>query len=91
MGNPISRTGVFVNLLNGVGHFGDAEGDVYKSIENVVGSEFDDILQDSDGDNTLRGEGGNDVLFSTTGILVTSRSKQAAKKMNLSRKMLVPK
>jgi serralysin len=67
MGNPASETGVFVNLLSGRGHFADAEHDVYSSIENVVGSEFDDIIQDSIEDNLLMGQGGDDVLIATEG------------------------
>ena len=34
----------------------------------MVGSEFDDVLVDSRGDNNLRGEGGDDVLVATDGI-----------------------
>ena len=67
IGNPASETGVFVNLLSGRGHFADAEHDVYSSIENVVGSEFDDIIQDSIEDNLLMGQGGDDVLIATEG------------------------
>jgi hypothetical protein len=67
IGNPASETGVFVDLLSGRGHFADAEHDVYSSIENAVGSEFDDIIQDSIDDNVLMGEGGDDVLIATEG------------------------
>ena len=67
-GDPFSSTGVLVNLLMGAGRFADAEGDAYFNIEDVVGSEFDDVLVDSRGDNNLRGEGGDDVLVATDGI-----------------------
>jgi hypothetical protein len=67
MGNPASQTGVFVDLLSGRGNFADAEHDVYYSIENIVGSEFDDIIQDSVDDNLLMGQGGDDVLIATDG------------------------
>ncbi len=41
---------------------GDAIGDYLVSIENVVGSSFDDSIRGSDGDNTLHGGAGNDTL-----------------------------
>ncbi len=53
--------------MSGRGHFADAEHDVYSSIENVVGSEFDDIIQDSVDDNVLMGQGGDDILIATEG------------------------
>lgn len=67
-----SGTGVDVNLTTGMGSGGSAEGDVLNSIENLIGSVFDDILTgdsgtnrlDGDaGDDVLNGEGGNDVLI----------------------------
>ncbi len=67
VGDPINKTGVFVDLLGGTGHFADAEGDKYGSIENVYGSEFNDVIQDSEGDNTLKGEGGDDILITLSG------------------------
>jgi hypothetical protein len=66
-GNPFNQTGVFIDLFNGKGYFADAEGDTYVSIENVFGSEFDDIILDSLEDNVINGEGGNDILATTLG------------------------
>ena len=45
MGNLVDSSGVLVDLMAGRGHFGDAEGDIYVSIENVIGTEFDDVIQ----------------------------------------------
>ncbi|MFK7753875.1 MAG: Ig-like domain-containing protein [Sedimentitalea sp.] len=41
---------------------GEAAGDTYKSIENVIGSGFDDVLRATNGDNILTGRQGDDVL-----------------------------
>lgn len=66
-----SDTGVTVNLTNGTGTGGDAQGDVINNVENLVGSGYADvltgdsvanILHGRDGDDELRGNGGNDVL-----------------------------
>ena len=57
-----SPTRVFVSLLNNTARFGDAEGDILKSIENVTGSAFNDDLRGNDGVNALNGMAGNDRL-----------------------------
>ena len=57
-----SPTRVFVSLLNNTARFGDAEGDILKSIENVTGSAFNDELRGNDGANALNGMAGNDRL-----------------------------
>jgi serralysin len=57
-----SRTLVVVDL-NSDGHYGDAEGDVYSSIENAVGSQFDDYLFGSASANMLEGRDGDDRIF----------------------------
>ena len=66
-----SETGVSVNLLLNTGVGGTAQGDTFASIENVLGSFFDDtiiggdtdnLLEGGAGDDTLEGEGGNDTL-----------------------------
>ena len=54
--------GVHVNIMVGIGIGADAEGDTYKSIENILGSEFDDILHGNDDDNIIRGYGGHDYI-----------------------------
>ena len=41
---------------------GEAEGDTFFSIENLFGSNFNDVLQGDVGDNIVRGANGNDLL-----------------------------
>ena len=66
-----SDTGVTVNLTTGTGTGGDAQGDVIASVENLVGSNYADVLTGDavanilhglDGDDEILGNGGNDVL-----------------------------
>jgi Ca2+-binding RTX toxin-like protein len=58
---------VTVDLAAGHGFGGDAQDDTYVSIENVVGSNFDDILLGDSGPNTLNGGAGNDHLYGGVG------------------------
>jgi Ca2+-binding RTX toxin-like protein len=59
-----SDDGVLVNLANGQGHWGDAEGDTLISIENLYGSSHDDSLWGNDDNNVLEGGlAGDDTLF----------------------------
>src|SRR5262245_13858237 len=53
---------VIVNLADGTGAGGTAAGDTLISIENAVGSDFDDFLFGSIGSNNLYGQGGDDFL-----------------------------
>lgn len=53
--------GVVANLQTG-GTGGQAAGDIYISVENLQGSDFDDTLIGGRGNNILRGERGNDSL-----------------------------
>ena len=71
-----SPEGVTVDLADGSGHGGDAEGDVLGGIENIVGSSFADRLSGTSndnkivgaaGDDTIEGRGGNDVLDGGSG------------------------
>ena len=59
--------GVYVNLLSGQGHYADAEGDVLKDVEMVVGTIYSDILVSGYESSLLKGSDGNDILVSTGG------------------------
>src|SRR5262249_2836576 len=66
----LAPSGVVASLATG-GTDGEAAGDVYVSIEDLYGSDFNDVLEGNDqantilgmaGANTIRGRGGNDYL-----------------------------
>ena len=71
-----SKAGVDVRLRDGSARGGDATGDLYRDVENVTGSAYNDRLAGSHrpatgsmraGDNTLRGGRGNDALYGGSG------------------------
>lgn len=62
-----SDAGVTVSLTTGRGFGGDAQGDTLISIENIVGSAFDDTLTGDRGNNVLTGGGGSDIFVVTSG------------------------
>ncbi|MEM7470504.1 MAG: calcium-binding protein [Pseudomonadota bacterium] len=57
-----STAGVSVDLELGIAAGGDAEGDTLSSIENLTGSDEDDVLRANDDANTLEGGAGDDIL-----------------------------
>jgi Ca2+-binding RTX toxin-like protein len=57
-----SLSAVEVNLVTGKGKGGTAEGDTLLSIENVVGSDFNDTIIGNTEDNRLEGGKGHDIL-----------------------------
>ncbi len=57
-----ATSGVSVNLLNGRGAFGEAVGDKLSSIEQVVGSDFDDVFSGSKSSHVVHGGGGADTF-----------------------------
>ena len=59
--------GVYVNLLSGECRQADAEGDVLKDVENVIGTIYSDVLVSGFEAALLKGSDGNDVLVSTGG------------------------
>jgi Ca2+-binding RTX toxin-like protein len=62
-----STLGVTVNLATGTGGGGDAAGDTYNGVENVLGSALSDTLTGDAGANSLWGLDGNDVLTGGAG------------------------
>jgi Ca2+-binding RTX toxin-like protein len=59
----LAGAGVIVSLAARLGSGGEAAGDSYSSIENVIGSDHDDRLIGDAGVNQLSGAGGADVLI----------------------------
>ena len=57
-----SKMGVMVDLDEGTGMGGDAEGDELDNIETVIGSDHADTLYGDTGTQTLTGGKGNDLL-----------------------------
>lgn len=72
-----STAGVTINLRDGTGRGGEAEGDEIHGIESVVGSEYDDVITGTDilgsrsragyFENVLFGNGGEDALYGLGG------------------------
>jgi Ca2+-binding RTX toxin-like protein len=62
-----STTGVTASLLIGMGYAGEAQGDRYASIENLLGSSRDDQLTGDDQANRLDGGAGADRLHGGDG------------------------
>src|SRR5450830_681316 len=58
-----SAVGVSVNFVSGRGVGGDAEGDTYNRIQNVIGSAYDDVfIAGSDSQSFDGGSGGSDTV-----------------------------
>ncbi|KQP15541.1 hypothetical protein ASF26_17125 [Methylobacterium sp. Leaf93] len=62
-----SQFGVTVDLLLGTASGGDAEGDTFRGMENLIGSKLADSLTGDDEANTLNGNGGGDSLSGMDG------------------------
>ncbi|MGL5807084.1 MAG: hypothetical protein ACRC11_16860 [Xenococcaceae cyanobacterium] len=63
-----SSAGVNVSLVTGRGSGGDAQNDTLKGIENLEGSEYNDLLTGDTKNNILSGLGGKDTLFGGKGL-----------------------
>ncbi len=62
-------TGVYVNLNKADAQVGsEAEGDVLISIENLIGSGYNDVLIGDGNDNVLEGGAGDDILDGGAGM-----------------------
>lgn len=55
------------DLVSGTGRFGDAAGDVYVSIENIIGGEGGDSILGSAASNHLDGRDGGDLIIGNGG------------------------
>lgn len=63
----LSSAAVQVSLAGGTASGGDAGGDQLTSIENLTGSDFDDVLIGDSGNNVLFGRRGSDLLVGGDG------------------------
>jgi Ca2+-binding RTX toxin-like protein len=63
-----ASAGVIVNLANVAANTGDAAGDTFTSIENVVGTSFADTLTGDEQANSLAGAAGADTLNGGGGV-----------------------
>ncbi|MFB2551546.1 hypothetical protein [Ensifer soli] len=55
-------TGVTVDLLNPGSNTGDAAGDTFSEVENIIGSRRGDVLRGNNGDNVIDGGLGRDTI-----------------------------
>jgi Ca2+-binding RTX toxin-like protein len=58
-----SNEGVYVDMSINLYFGGHATGDTLTSVENLIGSSYDDVLVGYTGTNVLTGAAGNDALF----------------------------
>ena len=56
-----------VSLTTGLGHGGDAEGDLLSNVENLSGSTWNDTLEGNAGNNSLWGNDQYDTLYGRAG------------------------
>ena len=57
-----STTGITLDLLNASANSGDAVGDTFARVENLVGSNAGDVIRGGNVANTILGRGGDDVI-----------------------------
>ncbi|MBP1856739.1 M10 family metallopeptidase [Rhizobium herbae] len=57
-----ATAGVTASMANTAINTGDALGDTYTSIENITGSDFDDLVYGNSSANIVNGGAGNDIL-----------------------------
>ncbi|NER81348.1 MAG: calcium-binding protein, partial [Leptolyngbya sp. SIO1D8] len=62
-----STSGTTINLQNGTASDGFGGTDTLNSIEQVIGSDFNDVIFGSEADDTLSGGDGNDQLYGRAG------------------------
>jgi Ca2+-binding RTX toxin-like protein len=57
-----AKAGVVADLADPINNTGEALGDTYSSVENIIGSAFSDTLRGNENANRLEGHAGNDLL-----------------------------
>lgn len=62
-----ASVGIFVDLTNGSQNTSDATGDTFISIENMIGSDFDDAMRASGQANVINGGNGDDFVLARSG------------------------
>ncbi|MEX6667124.1 hypothetical protein [Pseudomonas sp. W2-17] len=58
---------VEIDLANNISKGGDADGDTFSSIENIIGTSFDDVITGDHLANQLEGGAGDDVIHGGAG------------------------
>lgn len=62
-----ATSGLTVNMLTPSSNTGDAYGDTYINIENLIGSAYNDVLRGNDQANVISGGGGADYFYGNGG------------------------
>lgn len=62
-----AAAGVTVNLVAAQQNTGEAKGDTYQSVENLIGSSHDDHLTGNESANVFKGGDGQDIFFGRGG------------------------
>ncbi|MEQ1951259.1 calcium-binding protein [Mesorhizobium sp. CN2-181] len=63
-----AAAGVIASLTNAAINSGDAKGDTYLSVENLIGTGFDDALNGQQNANDINGGAGNDTIKGYAGF-----------------------
>lgn len=79
-----SASAVTVNLATNVNKGGEAEGDKLFTVENVIGSDFDDVITGGTGDNVIEGGVGADTIAGTLNDVASYLNSSAAVQIDLS-------
>ena len=79
-----SSEAVFINLATGSHRGGDAQGDTIFNVENIMASDYNDILTGDAEDNEMEGGGGADIIEGGDGVdTVSYEGSSEAVEINL--------